>query len=96
MLDKTKNFYIEVMKHDYIYSLMYSPHRMSNYPLDEQIIKLETEYLDWFDDQTGFFHFWGWPGPDYNKYTPDTYGKGWAFTKRRYTKLGEKNSQVDN
>lgn len=90
MLDKAKNFYIEVMKHDYIYSLMYSPECLDE-PLDKQIIKLRTDWLEWFQDQTGFMYFWGWPGPDYNKYTPDTYGKGWAFTKEEiYKAWGEK------
>ena len=55
MLDKTKNFYIEVMKHDYIYSLLYSPNRIPD-SLDKQIITINTDCLDWFKDQTGFFY----------------------------------------
>ena len=93
MLDKTKNFYIEVMKHDYIYSLLYSPNRIHD-SLDKQIITINTDCLDCFKDQTGFFYVWGWPGPDYNEYTADTYGKGWAFTKEEiYKAWGEKSSE---
>lgn len=79
-------FFIEVMKHDYIYSLLYSPTKINSCSLKEQIIKINTASLEWFYDQTGFFYVWGMPGPDYNKYTKETYGKGWAFTEEEIFK----------
>ena len=72
----------EVMKHDSIYSLMYSPHKLDSEPLEEQIVEIETSKLKWYLNNEGFTYTWGWPGPDFNSYTRDTYGKGWAYTKK--------------
>lgn len=72
----------EVMKHDSIYSLMYSPYKLDSCPLEEQIVKIETSRLKWYKDEEGFIYIWGWPGPDFNSYTHETYGKGWAYTKK--------------
>lgn len=72
----------EVMKHDSIYSLMYSPYKLDSCPLEEQIVKIETSRLKWYKDEEGFIYIWGWPGPDSNSYTRKTYGKGWAYTKK--------------
>lgn len=72
----------EVMKHDSIYSLMYSPYKLDSCSLEEQIEKIETSRLKWYKDEEGFIYIWGWPGPDSNSYTRKTYGKGWAYTKK--------------
>ena len=71
----------EVMKHDFIYSLMYSSYKIDSCPLEEQIVKIETSKLKWYKDDEGFIYIWGWPGPDANSYKRSTYGKGWAYTK---------------
>ena len=78
---KIKTLYDEVNKHKEIYSLMYSPAKTSD-PIEEQIISISTSRLDWNDEKTEFFYVWGWPGPDYNTYSKETYGKGWAYTKK--------------
>lgn len=36
----------------------------------------------------GFLEVWGWPGPDWNFYSFDDYGKTWAFRKRDLNKGG--------
>lgn len=66
----------EVMKHDFIYSLMYSPYKIDSCPLEEQIVKIKTSKLKWYKDDEGFIYIWGWPGPDANSYERSTYGKG--------------------
>lgn len=76
----------EVMKHDFIYSLMYSPYKLDSEPLEEQIVEIKTYKLEWYSDNEGFIYTWGWPGPDFNSYTRDTYGKGWAYTKEEIIK----------
>lgn len=73
-------FYEKVMAHDTIYSLLYSPHK-TNDPIRKQIVDIATSELRWSIDRKTFFYIWGWPGPDYNTYTEQTYGKGWAFTE---------------
>lgn len=81
--------YDEVMSHDKIYSLLYSPQR-TNDPIESQIIDIKTSELDWEKDYQGFVYIWGWPGPDYNRYTMQTYGKGWAFTKEEILRAWNK------
>ena len=76
----------EVLKYKYIFSLMYSPTRVNFHSLEEQIIKIETSELQWSEDEEKFIYIWGWPGPDYNIYSRDTYGKGWAYTKKEIIK----------
>lgn len=78
-----------VERHDRICSLMYSPQRVYWTDLQDQIIKIKTSELEWSKDHNAFFYIWGWPGPDYNRYTFDTYGKGWAFTKKEIIKAWE-------
>ena len=81
--------YNMVERHDKIYSLMYSPQRVYWTDLQDQIVEIETSELEWSKDHNTFFYIWGWPGPDYNRYTFDTYGKGWAFTKEEIIKAWE-------
>lgn len=78
-----------VEKHDKIYSLMYSPQKLDGTDLQDQIVEIKTSRLEWSKNHNTFFFVWGGPGPDYNKYTFDTYGKGWAFTKEEIIKAWE-------
>lgn len=71
-----------VMSHEKIYSLLYSPCRIESDPIEKQIVEISTNSLCWSDDGTIFDYVWGWPGPDYNRYSAQTYEKGWAFTKQ--------------
>ena len=84
-----KNFYDWVMSHEKIYSLLYSPSRIDNTPISEQLFEVKTKDLDWNLDHNSFVYVWGYPGPDYNLYTIETYGKGWAFLKKRFLGLGK-------
>ena len=76
----------EVMKHDSIYSLMYSPHKVDFLSLEDQIVEIKISELKWYKDEEGFIYVWGWPGPDANCYERSTYGKGWAYTKEEIIK----------
>lgn len=71
----------EVLQHKSFFSLMYSPVRVPHLSIEEQIVEIETSKLKWYLNNEGFIYIWGWPGPDFNSYTRDTYGKGWAYTK---------------
>ena len=81
----------EVIQHKEIFSLMYSPYRVDFLSLEEQIIKIKTSKLKWYKNGEGFIYIWGWPGPDANSYTRETYGKGWAYTKEEIIKEWESN-----
>lgn len=37
-------------------------------------------------DDTGMYYIWGWPGPDFNVYYFEDYGKSWALTKEELLK----------
>ena len=76
-----KNFYDWVMSHEKVYSLLYSPTKIDNKSVREQLFEVKTKDLDWSLDHNSFVYVWGWPGPDYNLYTIKTYGKGWAFSE---------------
>lgn len=43
----------------------------------DDTIKVSPDELDFGKD--GFTYTWGWPGPDFNRYKFDDYGKTWAF-----------------
>ena len=74
------DFYNLVMSHDVVYSLLYSPSKTFD-PVEDQIIDINTSGLQWAGDNESFIYIWGGPGPCYNHYSAQTYGKGWAFTK---------------
>lgn len=76
----TENIYQEVMSHSEFYSLMY-PNFVNFYSVEEQIVPIKTSSVRWNPTKTLFYYIWGWPGPDYNMYDADNYGKTWAFTK---------------
>lgn len=78
-----KALYYKVIRHDKIYSLLYSPIRIKEESLEDQIIEIPLTELEWAKDYKSFVYVWGWPGPDYNKYDASTYGKGWGFTKQK-------------
>lgn len=60
-----------------IYGYMYaSPWRKQNER--SEIIKMHIQKERVHDD--GFFHVWGWPGPDYDEYYFSDYGVTWAFS----------------
>lgn len=71
----------EVLEHETIFSLMYSPTFVDSRSLEDQIVEIEVSKLQWYKNEEGFMYVWGWPGPDMNDYTRETYGKGWAYTK---------------
>lgn len=52
-----------------------------NIELEDQIIQINTKDLVWSSDKKTFYYIWSWPGPDFNTYTTENYGYGWAFTK---------------
>lgn len=85
------NLYNTVMKHGRIFSLMYSPHLSNQMGIEEQIIRIFTSDLKWTYDKSQFMYVFGWPGPDFNVYTAETYGKGWAFTKQEIIKAWGEN-----
>ena len=72
----------EVLQHKNIFSLMYSPFRASHLSIEEQIIKIKTFELKWYLNNEGFVYVRSWSGPDFSSYTRETYGKGWAYTKK--------------
>lgn len=76
----------EVLQHKSIFSLMYSPVRVNHLSLEEQIVEIKISELKWYLSNEGFVYVWGWPGPDSNSYTRETYGKGWAYTKEEIIK----------
>lgn len=51
------------------------------------IIEIETGNLSWSKDGETAYYVWGWPGPDYNIYSRENYGKDWAFAKREMEKI---------
>ena len=76
----------EIQQHDTIFSLMYAPTRVSFRSLEDQIIEINVSKLKWFLDEEGFYYVWGWPGPDFNRYVREDYGKSWAYTKEEILK----------
>lgn len=77
-----------VERHSKIWSFLYSPLRVPG-TIESQLVEIEVSKLEWARHHNTFFYVWGWPGPDYNMYTWDTYGKGWAFTKEEIIKAWE-------
>lgn len=47
---------------------------------DNPALEIKTEDCS-FNTDRGIQYIWGWPGPDYNVYRWEDYGKSWAFTK---------------
>ena len=83
----------EVLQHKVIFSLMYSPDKVDFITLEKQIIKINTSELEWYLNNEGFVYIWGWPGPDYNSYTRETYGKGWAYTRQEIIEAWENENE---
>lgn len=95
-MEPDNNYLYElVMRYDRIYSLMYSPTRIGDRSLSDQIIDIRTVDLCWYNDKTGFWYRWGWPGPDVNLYTAETYGKGWALTKEEIFRAWGESEETD-
>ena len=67
----------------YIYAYMYC----SSHQGMGDIIQIPKEDLKFFDSKKlrkyspYLIYVWGWPGPDYNTYYFQDYGKTWAFSK---------------
>ena len=89
------NFKEEVMSHNIIYSLIYSPSVITYEPIESQIIEIQTKQLEWTKDDLSFYFVWGYPGPDYNKYSQETYGKGWAYTKEEIINAWRKGDKYE-
>lgn len=75
------DYYNWVMSQDFIFSLLYSPSIIPNMNIESQIVQIDTKKLEWASDKKTFFYIWGSPGADFNTYTAETYGYGWAFRK---------------
>ena len=73
--------YETVNNHEVIYSLMYGETHVDWRTTEDQIITIKTEELEWSESKKQFIYVWGWPGPDFNLYTAENYGKAWAFSK---------------
>lgn len=54
---------------------------------NKTIIEIETDNLSWSKDEETAYYIWGWPGPDYNIYSRENYGKDWAFAKREMERI---------
>lgn len=86
------NYYNWVMSQDFIFSLMYSPSVDPTINIEEQIVQIDTKRLVWANDKKTFYYIWGWPGPDFNTYTIQTYGHGWALTKNEIINAWKKDN----
>lgn len=75
------DMYDLVMENEYIYSLMYGC-RNKNSDIEDDIVRINTAELKWSKDKTKFYFVWGWPGPDFNRYTREDYLKTWALSKK--------------
>lgn len=52
------------------------------------IVEIETKKFRYHkDDEETAYYIWGWPGPDYNIYSRENYGKDWAFTKQEMERI---------
>lgn len=65
-------------KERYIYGYMYG-RKLEDERLNK-ILEISKDKLYIWDE--GLCYMWGWPGPDYNLYRYEDYGKTWAFTRR--------------
>ena len=72
-----------------IWSLMYSPTKVEWRTIEEQLIEIKVNELEFAIDGHCFYYIWGWLGPDFNRYDLSTYGKGWALTKEEILKAWE-------
>ena len=88
--------YKAVMKHEVIYSLMYGETYIDGRTTEDQIVIIKTEKLEWSENKKQFIYVWGGPGPDYNIYTAENYGKAWAFSKEELVEFWDKNERKKN
>lgn len=51
------------------------------------IIEVKTKKFSWAEGGELAYYVWGWPGPDYNIYSRENYGKDWAFTKQEMERI---------
>lgn len=84
--------YETVNKHEVIYSLMYGATHVDWRTTEDQIITIRTEELKWSEDKKEFYYIWGWPGPDYNTYAAENYGKAWAFSKEELVEFWDESN----
>ena len=82
--------YETVNNHEVIYSLMYGETHVNWRTTEDQIITIKTEELEWSESKKQFIYVWGWPGPDFNLYTLENYGKAWAFSKEELVEFWDK------
>lgn len=82
--------YETVNNHEVIYSLMYGETHVNWKTTEDQIITIKTEELEWSESKKQFIYVWGWPGPDFNLYTLENYGKAWAFSKEELVEFWDK------
>ena len=48
----------------------------------DKVIKINKKKLRLTKDKKSFIFVWGWPGPDYNVYDFNDYGKTWVFADK--------------
>ena len=82
--------YETVNNHEVIYSLMYGETHVNWRTTEDQIITIKTDELEWSESKKQFIYVWGWPGPDFNLYTLENYGKAWAFSKEELVEFWDK------
>ena len=58
---------------------------------DVGVVYISGKSVDMWKDGS-MCYVWGYPGPDYNRYTPEDYGKTWVLTEKEteawHLKLG--------
>lgn len=95
--------YDYIMLHKTIWSLFYGSRDFSK-PIEQDVIEIKTDDLEWSEDKTIGYYIWGYPGPDYNSYTIENYMKSWAATKEELIEywrekendFDERNEKRDN
>lgn len=77
----------EILKHKYIWGFAYGnpvKHVVTceGIELEERDKLLRIETSDLHFNENSFIYIWGWPGPDYNRYKYEDFGKTWCFHPR--------------
>ena len=89
-----QEIFVRLSESKYIYGYMYGkPFKWvktrdgRNVATKDTIIEIAVKELRIWSE--GFCYVWGWPGPDYNLYRFEEYGKTWAFTKEELEEIDD-------